>query len=671
MAPPGRESAARPGPVERPPACTSPERFRVRDAPTREGDDRCRRPDRARSPPSTCRPSCGSPTWRSRPSATAREEIDALNVYPVPDGDTGTNMFLTFEAARAALRRGRRRRRRRVARAADLRTALAAFARGALLGARGNSGVIFSSLVGALCKRLGEAGPGDRSAQVLRRGPRRWRPRPATPRSASPVEGTILSVARAASEAADRVGRGPATAPVGHVVRAAAARGPRGPGPHARPAARCSRDAGVVDAGGRGLCVVLDAAETAVTGTPPGSAPPAARVPGDPDARCRIRRPDARRSGLRGDVPARRRRRRRSRRCAPPWPRSATRSWSSAATGCGTSTCTSTTSVPPSRPASRRAGRTGSGSPTSPSRLDRRTTPGAVERTGRAVVVVAAGAGLGELFVQAGRHGRRRAGPGRRPSTGQLLEAITSGGAAEVVVLPNDRDSIAAAEAAARTAREESGVRVAVIPTTAQVQGLAALAVHEPGPALRAGRPGDDGRGPARPLRRRHRRGPAGDDHGRAVRAGRRARRDRGRLRGRSATTCSTVATDVARAAARRWRRAGHPGGRRGRRRPGRAVRGAPRARPARPSTWSSTTAASSATRCWSGSSSRARRTPRSTIRWDSKLAAVAGNGAAKIEKAFGYQTVGDLLRHYPRRWVDKGSLSRPRRRSSPTSTSP
>ena len=47
-----------------------------------------------------------------------------------------------------------------------------------------------------------------------------------------------------------------------------------------------------------------------------------------------------------------------------------------------------------------------------------------------------------------------------------------------------------------------------------------------------------------------------------------------------------------------------------------------------------------------------------STIRWDSKLATVAGAGAAKIEKAFGYRTVGDLLQHYPRRWVDKGALS-------------
>jgi hypothetical protein len=62
-----------------------------------------------------------------------------------------------------------------------------------------------------------------------------------------------------------------------------------------------------------------------------------------------------------------------------------------------------------------------------------------------------------------------------------VLEAVTSAGAAEVIVLPNDRDSIATAEAAARTARAETDVRVAVIATNAQVQGLAALAVHEPG----------------------------------------------------------------------------------------------------------------------------------------------------------------------------------------------
>ena len=71
--------------------------------------------------------------------ADAREEIDALNIYPVPDGDTGTNMYLTVSAARDAVRE-----------AADgdpdgdLAAALEALGRGALLGARGNSGVILS-----------------------------------------------------------------------------------------------------------------------------------------------------------------------------------------------------------------------------------------------------------------------------------------------------------------------------------------------------------------------------------------------------------------------------------------------------------------------------------------------------------------------------------------------
>ena len=69
----------------------------------------------------------------------AREEIDALNVYPVPDGDTGTNLFLTVESAVEEL----------AARpddgdvGGDLRT----LAHGALLGARGNSGVILSQLL--------------------------------------------------------------------------------------------------------------------------------------------------------------------------------------------------------------------------------------------------------------------------------------------------------------------------------------------------------------------------------------------------------------------------------------------------------------------------------------------------------------------------------------------
>src|SRR3954467_4836513 len=75
----------------------------------------------------------------------AREEIDALNVYPVPDGDTGTNLYLTFEAARQALVD---------AESTTLVGGLTVFARGALLGARGNSGVILSQLMRAGADQL-------------------------------------------------------------------------------------------------------------------------------------------------------------------------------------------------------------------------------------------------------------------------------------------------------------------------------------------------------------------------------------------------------------------------------------------------------------------------------------------------------------------------------------
>jgi dihydroxyacetone kinase-like predicted kinase len=107
---------------------------------------------------------------------------------------------------------------------------------------------------------------------------------------------------------------------------------------------------------------------------------------------------------------------------------------------------------------------------------------GAVGRTrsGRTVVASAAGPGVADLFTEAGA-AVVTSQPYRRPSTGQLLEAVLATGAGEVILLPNDPDSVATAEAASRLAAEEKGVRVAVVPTHAQVQGLAALAVHEPG----------------------------------------------------------------------------------------------------------------------------------------------------------------------------------------------
>jgi dihydroxyacetone kinase-like predicted kinase len=97
----------------------------------------------------------------------------------------------------------------------------------------------------------------------------------------------------------------------------------------------------------------------------------------------------------------------------------------------------------------------------------------------RGVVSVVAGDGLAALF-EAGGATVVRGGPGRRASTAELLTGLRQARARDLVVLPNDADSLAVAEAAAGKARDE-GLRVAVIPTRASVQAIAALAVHDPG----------------------------------------------------------------------------------------------------------------------------------------------------------------------------------------------
>ena len=92
------------------------------------------------------------------------------------------------------------------------------------------------------------------------------------------------------------------------------------------------------------------------------------------------------------------------------------------------------------------------------------------------LVACAAGPGLAELFAGAGA-AVVRGGPGGRASTGQLLEAVRATGSAQVALLPNDPETLGVARAAATLAREE-GIQLSVVATRAQVQGLAAAAVH-------------------------------------------------------------------------------------------------------------------------------------------------------------------------------------------------
>ena len=403
--------------------------------------------------------------------AATREEIDALNVYPVPDGDTGTNMFLTVEAARDSLEAALEEH------PDDLRAAMQAYSRGALLGARGNSGVILSQLVGALLRRIGQAGPDDRSAAVFADG-MALATDAAYSAVGEPVEGTILSVARAASEAAAEAAEVTENR-LGAVVHAAAgaAREALALTPEQLP---MLKEAGVVDAGGRGLCVVLDAAESSITGQrAPSSAPqfgtaaiPVARIPTDDltedgpayEVMYLLETSDDAIPALREEL-------------AP--------LGDSLVVVGGDGLWNVHLHVDDVGAAVEAGIRVGS-----PRRIEvthfaeqvARARDKRAERRGRKLVVVAGGPGLAELFRAAGAEVLHEPS-GSRPSTGQILAAIEATGAQEVIVLPNDQDSIGVAEAAAHEA-EAKGVHVVVIPTRAQVQGIAALAVHEPGRPL-------------------------------------------------------------------------------------------------------------------------------------------------------------------------------------------
>jgi DAK2 domain fusion protein YloV len=401
--------------------------------------------------------------------AMTREEIDALNVYPVPDGDTGTNMYLTMSAARDAIHGA-------AAENADLPTALAAFRRGALLGARGNSGVILSQLLGALVARIARRAPGERNATMMAEAMAEAT-EAAYAAVGTPVEGTILTVARAASDAAVR--RAVDERARARDVFAAAALAAREALAHTPEQLEVLRHAGVVDAGGRGLSVILDAAETVLTGRRPLQV-------AHPIGTHTI--PVVSEADLHADGPAyevmylldaddd-----------AVPALRAALAPLGDSLVVVGGEGLWNVhvhvddvgaaleAGIAAGRPHRVRVTHFAEQVARLAEQAERRTH----DRTGRRIIAVSAGPGLARLFADAGAL-VIEGGPGRRPSTGAILDAIVDSGAAELVILPNDHDSVRAARIAARTAEEDLEVRVAVIPTEAQVQGLAALAVHEP-----------------------------------------------------------------------------------------------------------------------------------------------------------------------------------------------
>ncbi|PAX92974.1 dihydroxyacetone kinase, partial [Streptomyces albidoflavus] len=140
----------------------------------------------------------------------AREDIDAINVYPVADGDTGTNLYLTVESAAQAVEAVFAAHETGATRPV-LSDAVRAMAHGALIGARGNSGTILAQLLRGMAQVLTR--PGDEAHAAHADGPLLARALRRAADSAygavaHPVEGTVLTVATAAADGADAAGGG-------------------------------------------------------------------------------------------------------------------------------------------------------------------------------------------------------------------------------------------------------------------------------------------------------------------------------------------------------------------------------------------------------------------------------------------------------------------------------
>jgi len=182
----------------------------------------------------------GSLTWL----AANQEEVNRLNVFPVPDGDTGTNMLLTLQSAVEDVKDSP---------AAEVSKIAALAAHGSLMGARGNSGVILSQIFRGFAKAVHgktQLTPAELAAALEEAARAAYRA------VLKPTEGTILTVAREAGRAAKAAAEQP-DATMASVSKAAAA-GARTAVEKTPGQLAILREAGVVDAGGYGLQIILE-----------------------------------------------------------------------------------------------------------------------------------------------------------------------------------------------------------------------------------------------------------------------------------------------------------------------------------------------------------------------------------------------------------------------------
>ena len=182
----------------------------------------------------------GSLSWLS----ANQEEVNRLNVFPVPDGDTGTNMLLTLQSAVEDIRDSD---------AKEISKIAALAAHGSLMGARGNSGVILSQIFRGFAKHVQgktQLTPSELADALEEAANAAYRA------VIKPTEGTILTVAREAGKAAKAAADDP-NARVNTVIRAAC-KAAKAATDNTPTQLAILREAGVVDAGGFGLQVILE-----------------------------------------------------------------------------------------------------------------------------------------------------------------------------------------------------------------------------------------------------------------------------------------------------------------------------------------------------------------------------------------------------------------------------
>ena len=390
--------------------------------------------------------------------ALNRDAVNAINVYPVPDGDTGTNMLLTLRAGLAAGEAG--------GAPSEIGLLAERIARGALLGARGNSGVILSQMIRGLSEALTglvDATPADLIRALETASDVAYEA------VSTPVEGTMLTVLRDAARAV--IAEAPDTlvgvcALAEQEAQAALARTPQ--------QLSRLREAGVVDAGGLGVVTILAGLRMALaneelptSGAAPAAAPDIEAIEHSGYGYCteyvlqalRLDRQalTKRLEDLGGD--------------------------SILVVGDLSTLHVHVHMVDPG-PALSVGAALGSLSQVKVDNMQAQHEEWAAARAddapievqpGLGLVAVARGAGIAAAFRGLGAVVALPPDDAR-PSSGELLEAARRAGRERVLLLPNDSDAFMSAEQAAR----ESDGRIIVVPARSVAQGLSAAMAFNP-----------------------------------------------------------------------------------------------------------------------------------------------------------------------------------------------